>query len=134
MVNKGKEQIDKQGVKWLSLPFKKDKATKHSIAFCFFSLVSAYNNLDLSQGEMQLLAHIATKKNTLSGATKIEYITKYGVSIAVVNNTISKLKKKKLLMKSGTAITLNPALCIDFTNENFVFTFRLCLKEPKKEE
>ena len=59
----------------------------------------------------------------------MSYVTKYGSSIANVDNLVSKLKKKKLLTKGDTVI-LNPKINLDFlTNDNFIFYFKCTLEK-----
>ena len=55
------------GEKWLSLSFKKNKKEKTDIAFTYFQLLSAFNNIKLSTTEIKLLSHVAVNKGVVSG-------------------------------------------------------------------
>jgi hypothetical protein len=120
---------DTSGTKWLGFSFKRKKQGKRDIAIVYFQLLSAFNNLKLSDGEIKLLAHIALNKGIVSGSCKMSYVDKYESTIPSVDNTISKLKKKKLLLKKGTSVVLNPMISLDFTSQdNFIFSFK-CIVE-----
>ena len=117
------------GEKWLSLSFKKNKKDRSDIAFTYFQLLSAFNNIKLSTTEIKLLAHVAVNRGIVSGSCKMSYVAKYGSSVANVDNLVSKLKKKKLLTKGDTVI-LNPKINLDFlTNDNFIFYFKCTLEK-----
>lgn len=120
---------DTSGIKWLGFSFKRKKQGKRDIAIVYFQLLSAFNNLKLSDGEIKLLAHITLNKGIVSGSCKMSYVDKYESTIPSVDNTISKLKKKKLLLKKGTSVVLNPMISLDFTSQdNFIFSFK-CIVE-----
>ena len=120
---------DATGIKWLGFSFKRKKQEKRDIAVIYFQLLSAFNNLKLSEGEIKLLAHIALNRGIVSGSCKMSYVDKYESTIPSVDNTISKLKKKKLLLKKGSSVVLNPMITLDFNNQNnFIFSFK-CIVE-----
>ena len=110
--------------------FRKNKKDKSDIAITYFQLLAAFNNIRLSDAEVKLLSHVAVNKGVVSGSCKMSYVSKYGSSIANVDNLVSKLKKKKLLIKGDTVI-LNPKINLDFlSHDNFIFYFK-CLQFVK---
>lgn len=128
VVQNGTTFADREGQHWLSFSFKRKKTDKREIAIAYFQLLSAFNNLKLSDGEVKLLAHIALNKGIVSGPCKIGYVENHDSSIAAVDNTISKLKKKKLLIKRDNTVILHPKIILDFNNQdNFIFSFKCVL-------
>ena len=120
---------DKNNQEWLMFPFKRKKTSKRDIAISYFQLLSAWNNFKLSEGEIKLLAHIALNKGIVSGFCKISYVENHNSSIAAIDNTISKLKKKKLLVKKDNTVLLDSRITLDFLNhENFIFSFKCVLE------
>ena len=127
-IQNGTTFADRDGQQWLGFSFKRKKADKRDIATAYFQLLSAFNNLKLSDGEISLLAHIALNKGIVSGPCKIGYVENHNSSIAAVDNTISKLKKKKLLIKKDNTVFLHPKVTLDFNNQdNFIFSFKCVL-------
>jgi hypothetical protein len=127
-VQNGTTFADREGQHWLGFSFKRKKTDKREIAIAYFQLLSAFNNLKLSDGEVKLLAHIALNKGIVSGPCKIGYVENHDSSIAAVDNTISKLKKKKLLIKRDNTVILHPKIILDFNNQdNFIFSFKCVL-------
>lgn len=127
-IQNGNSFTDAQGQRWLSLPFKKKKEDKRDIAVIYFQLLSAFNGLKLSEGEIKLLAHIALNGGIVSGSCKIRFAEKFDSSIPAIDNTISKLKRKKILEKKNNIVTLNSKINIDFSNNNnFIFSFKCVL-------
>ena len=120
---------DQQGQDWLNFSFKKTKEDKREVAVCYFRLLSAFNNFKLSDSEIELLAHISVNKGIVSGSCKISYAQNYNSSVAAVDNIISKLKKKKLLVKIENVVMLQPKIFLDFnTPNNFIFSFKCVTK------
>jgi len=127
-IQNGTTFADRDGQQWLGFSFKKKKTSKRDIATVYFQLLSAFNNLKFSDGEISLLAHIALNKGIVSGPCKIGYVENYNSSIAAVDNTISKLKKKKILIKKENTVFLHPKVTLDFNNQdNFIFSFKCVL-------
>lgn len=127
-VQNGTSFIDSGNQKWLGFSFKRKKAEKKDIAVAYFQLLSAWNGFKLSEGEINLLAHIALNKGVVSGPCKIGYVEKYNSSIAAVDNSIHKLKKKKLLIKKENTVFLHPKITLDFNSQdNFIFSFKCVL-------
>ena len=74
LIQNGTTFADQGGQQWLGFSFKRKKADKRDIAIAYFQLLSAFNNLKLSEGEINLLAHIALNKGIVSGPCKIGYV------------------------------------------------------------
>jgi hypothetical protein len=127
-IQNGTTFVDSQSQQWLGFSFKRKKTEKKDIAVAYFQLLSAWNGFKLSEGEINLLAHIALNKGVVSGPCKIGYVEKYNSSIAAVDNTIHKLKKKKLLIKKENTVFLHPKITLDFNGQdNFIFSFKCVL-------
>lgn len=75
------------------------------------------NDLSLTSREVQLLAY-TNKRGTISSITaKREFVRLFDSSIPTVNNMISKLKKRKLLVRKERRIVVNPRVSLDFTQK-----------------
>ena len=86
-----------------------------SLAERYYSLVSALNQLQLTEREIQLMAFMA-----MSGAEKFdrrEFCNAYGTTQATVNNMVAKLRKRNILVKSKNAVIVNPIISLDFSKD-----------------
>lgn len=112
--------------------FKKELDSKKKIAYIYFSILSVLNNLNLAERELELLSYIGNRGTISSIESKTEYTKIYNISIATLNNVISKLYSKKLLIKNDGRIVINPKVDIDFSTSNeFNFT-TICLFKEKE--
>lgn len=102
------------------------------IALKYYSILSLLNNLELTDREIQLLAHTATKGTISTIASKNEFIKLFpGSTIATINNLISVLsrRKEKLLVKDDRMWRVNPAINLNFSKaNNFVFNISCILQ------
>ena len=128
-LNNGTITSDSTGLDWLSLSFKKEKKEKRESAITYFRLLSAYNDIKISEAEIKLLAHISMYKGIVTGPCKTSFIESNNSSMASVDNLISKLKKKKLVIKEDNTIMIRPVINLDFVNnDNFIFSFKCFTK------
>jgi len=94
--------------------------SKLEVAQKYFSVISAINNLRLTEREVQLTAFMATKGNISYESNRKEFCEMYSSSGATINNMISKLKKMGILVKNGKRINVHPSLSLDFDKEIFL--------------
>lgn len=83
----------------------------------YYSILSAINNLNLTEREIQLVAFTAIKGNITYANVRQEFCNKYNTSSATINNIISKLKKIKIFIKEEGKVKINPVIVIDFKKE-----------------
>ena len=88
-----------------------------SSAEMYYTVLSAFNNLKLTQREIQLIAFAAIKGNISYANIREEFCTKYNSSTPTINNIISRLKKMKILIKDGSKIKVNPVILLNFEND-----------------
>ncbi len=88
-----------------------------TLAEKYYSILSAVNNLKLTQRELQLLSFTAVKGNMTYGNIKEEFCTKYGTTSPTINNLIYKLKKMGMLVKENGKITVLPMISLNFEGE-----------------
>ena len=88
-----------------------------SLAEKYYSILSAINNLKLTQREIQLIAFTAIKGNISYANIRKEFCEKYNSTSPTINNIISKLKKIKVLVKDGTKTKVNPVIILDFNKD-----------------
>jgi len=85
-----------------------------SVAIRYYSVLSAIGDLDLTKREIQLIAFTAIKGNISYSSNRNEFCDLYKSSSPTINNMISKLKKKSILIKDGGKIKVNPKLLVNF--------------------
>ena len=83
----------------------------------YFSIISILNDMSLAKREIQLLALTSVKGNIGNDRTKEEFVKVYGSSLATVGNIITKLTKKRLLVRDGKTISINEGLKINFKDD-----------------
>jgi len=93
---------------------KNTSSDQFSLAEKYYSILSAVNNLKLTQREIQLIAFTAIKGNISYANIRKEFCERYNSTSPTINNIISKLKKINVLVKDGTKIKVNPVIILDF--------------------
>ena len=88
-----------------------------SIAERYFAIVSAFNQLGLTDREIQLMGYIVTSGSITVPSHRTTFCTVYKTTSATVNNMVSKLKKKNLLVKMDGKIVVNPIISLDFSKD-----------------
>ena len=88
-----------------------------SIAIRYYSILSAINNLHLTEREIQLVAFTAIKGNISYSTNREEFCKLYKSSSPTINNIISKLKKTGVLIKDTSKIKVNPSILLDFSSD-----------------
>lgn len=82
----------------------------------YYSVLSAINDLYLTEREIQLVAFTAVKGNISYKNIREEFCQKYKSSAPTINNLISKLKKLGVFVKDGTKVKVNPQIGLNFEN------------------
>jgi hypothetical protein len=82
----------------------------------YYSVLSAINDLRLTERELQLVAFTAIKGNISYKNIREEFCQKYKSSAPTINNLISKLKKLGVFVKDGTKVKVNPQISLNFEN------------------
>jgi len=86
----------------------------YSSAEKYYSIISAVNDLKLTQREVQLVAFTAIKGNMSYANFREEFCKKYATTSPTINNIISKLKRKQVLVKINGKVKVNPVIVVDF--------------------
>lgn len=86
----------------------------------YYAIVSAINDLGLTKREIQLVAFTAVRGNMSYANIREDFCKEYDTSNPTINNIISKLKKKHVLVKDGDKVKVNPAICLDFKRDVYV--------------
>jgi biotin operon repressor len=103
---------------------KKKENDVFSLAERYYKILSAINDLFLTEREIQLIAYTAVKGNISYANIREEFCKKHNTSSATINNIISKLKKVGVLIKDGTKVKVNPVIILDF-NKNISLEIKL---------
>lgn len=90
---------------------------KYLLAEKYYSILSAVNNLKLTQREIQLIAFTAIRGNISYANIRKEFCEKYDSTSPTINNIISKLKKLGIFIKDGTKVKVNPVIILPFDKD-----------------
>lgn len=93
---------------------RKPEADVFAVAERYYTILSAINDIGLTEREIQLVAFAAIRGNISYSNIRQEFCQKYKSSSPTINNMISKLKKLGVLVKDGTKIKVNPAIVLNF--------------------
>lgn len=83
----------------------------------YYMIVSAVNELELTEREIQLMAFTAVRGNISYSNNRQEFCELYKSSPPTINNIISKLKRIGLFVKEGTKVKVNPVITLDFEKD-----------------
>lgn len=96
---------------------RKQESDNTLLAERYYTLLSAVNDLKLTQREIQLLAFAAVRGNISYANIRKDFCERYGTTNASINNIISRLKKIGVLVKDGTKVKVNPQIVLNFDND-----------------
>ena len=96
---------------------KKDVSTDIELAIKYYSILSAVNNLHLTEREIQLISFTAIKGNITYANVREEFCKTYNSTSPSINNIISKLKKIGIFIKENGKVKVNPVIVIDFKKD-----------------
>jgi len=96
---------------------RKEERTPLAIAQRYYAILSAVNDLKLTERELQLIAFTAIKGNISYSTNREEFCKLYRSSSPTINNIISKLKKVGILIKDASKIKVNPRILLNFEND-----------------
>ncbi|MCI4437379.1 MAG: hypothetical protein JHC33_11290 [Ignisphaera sp.] len=96
---------------------KKVVPTDIQLAEKYYSILSAINNLHLTDREIQLISFTAIKGNITYANVREEFCKLHKTTSPTINNIISKLKKVGIFIKEGGKVKVNPVIVIDFTKD-----------------
>ena len=89
----------------------------YQMAERYYTILSAVNNLKLTQRELQLIAFTAIRGNISYANIRKDFCEKYGTTNPSINNIISRLKKLGILVKDGTKVKVNPQILLNFEHD-----------------
>lgn len=103
---------------------KKTSLTQIETAIKYYTILFALNDMHFTEREVQLISFTALKGNISYPDIREEFCNIYKSSSPTMNNIISKLKKKSILIKEGDKIKVNPAILLNF-NDNIILQITL---------
>lgn len=103
---------------------RKKEEDAFSLAKRYYTILSAINDLHLTEREIQLIAFAAVRGNISYANIRKDFCDTFKTSSATINNIISKLKKVGVLVKDGTKVKVNPVIVLDF-NKNVTLEIKL---------
>ena len=96
---------------------KKIVYTDIELAIKYYSILSAINNLHLTEREIQLISFTAIKGNITYANVREEFCKTYNSTSPSINNIISKLKRIGIFIKENGKVKVNPIISIDFKKD-----------------
>lgn len=96
---------------------KRSVLDNYALAEKYYRLLSAVNDLKLTNREVQLIAFTAIKGNISYANIRKEFCDKYDSTPPAINNIISKLKKIGVFVKDGTKVKVNPVILLNFEKD-----------------
>ena len=96
---------------------KKDVSTDIQLAEKYYSILSAINNLHLTEREIQLISFTAIKGNITYANVREEFCRTYNSTSPSINNIISKLKRIGIFIKENGKVKVNPVIVFDFKKD-----------------
>jgi hypothetical protein len=97
---------------------KKEVDSDMQLAMKYYSILSAINNLSLTEREIQLISFTAIKGNITYANVREEFCKTYNSTSPSINNIISKLKKVGIFIKENGKVKVNPVInSIDFKKD-----------------
>ena len=96
---------------------KKDVMNEMELAKKYYSILSAINNLHLTEREIQLISFTAIKGNITYANVREEFCKTYNSTSPTIINIISKLKKIGIFVKENGKVKINPVIVIDFKKD-----------------
>ena len=96
---------------------RKEETGDYLLAERYYTILSAINDLKLTQREIQLMAFTAVRGNISYANIRKDFCEKYGTTNPSINNIISRLKKMGVLVKDGTKVKVNPRILLNFEND-----------------
>jgi len=93
----------------------KTTSNRLELAQQYYSLISALNNLYLTEREIQLIAFAAVRGSISFATVRQDFCDIYQSSFPTINNIVSKLKRSGIMVKSGKQIVVNPRIALDFS-------------------
>jgi hypothetical protein len=97
----------------------------YSMAERYYMILSAINDLHLTQREIQLIAFTAVRGNMSYANVREEFCKKYSTTSPTINNIISHLKKMGIMVKEGNKVKVNPVITLNFQTESLVLKIDL---------
>jgi hypothetical protein len=94
---------------------------KYNLAQKYYALLSALNDLKLTEREVQLVAYTAIKGTITYANARAEFCEMYSTTTATINNIVSKLKKVGVFIKEDSKVKVNPVIVLDFDSDINLF-------------
>ena len=83
----------------------------------YYNILSAVNDLKLTQKEIQLIAFMSVKGSISLSSVRGEFCREYSTSEPTIYNIISRMKKIGIFTKEDNRVKLNPRIALNF-NKN----------------
>lgn len=83
----------------------------------YYNILSAVNDLKLTQKEIQLIAFMAVKGSISLSSVRSEFCREYSTSEPTIYNIISRMKKLGIFTKEDNRVKLNPKIALDFKRD-----------------
>ena len=109
----------------------KEYGDKYNLAQKYYALLSALNNLKLTERELQLVSYTAIKGTITYANARAEFCEMYNTTTATINNIVSKLKRMGIFIIKDGKIKVNPVIVLDF-DKNITLLIKLNHEEDRQ--
>ena len=95
------------------------KSEKDTLAIAekYYGCIAVINSLKLTEREIQLVAFSAVKGSVSLINVREEFCKVYSTSSPTINNIVSRLKKKGVLIKKNGKVIVTPAIGLNFEKD-----------------
>lgn len=112
----------------------KEVSTHKEIASIYYKLIGALYNIHLTDMELGVMMYTSIYGTISTPPAREEFIKEYNSSKASLHNIISRLQKRKLLIKDEfNKIRIRPELCL-LTDDSYQFKIILSIKKEEDEK
>ena len=103
----------------------KSKPSQKEMAKTYFKIIALLKDISLAPMDINLLAHTALNGTITSPPVRASFIEEYDSSNASINNYVSTLQKKGLLVKDEQLkIRINPKIMKTFDKDEYNLTLK----------
>lgn len=85
------------------------------VARKYYAVISALNDLGLTEKELLLVSYSAVHGSVGNQEVRDAFCSEHGSTPATVNNMVSRLRKRGVMVKRNGKVWVAPAIALDFS-------------------
>lgn len=87
----------------------------YEVAKEYYKILFDLNKVSVSEMQLNLISFTAVRGYITTVPSKRDFINKYNTTAGTVNNLVSKLQRRGILVKNSNKIKLHPSIVVDFS-------------------